>query len=735
MGLFDFPRIHFSGNVDINVPTINNAYYFPLTIYDQVRSIPFLPPRLYFETEEQITSVTPSIQPEIISDELNGYKYIEINTVQDIPTLRQWLQTKIQDDGNPLNKDYIAYYKKAETVWNDTEGTTLMGKVIGYWNMWGDMGVKMSEVNVTGVQTYANGVINSYNKDTPTPPIDITSMLNASVDFDTAPRSGTTTASMVETISSQSIYANIFCSNINFYNSENTSDIMMQGTPYRFSASIYGANRVPEWPAPGRGSARFVSSIPLEALQQDKSTALLNFFNNNKAYDGRQIKGIFVTFQTFEVFENRYDQDIYQENKEGFSNPAQATTVGSITPWYDGDMKTTITGRQLISLDQNPVNISGGFLINPVMTSLTILGPASAIFSVDFGNSWPEQMDPPFASFPAESPPAKRGDANFKTLDMGVLSFRLGSNASSEFYSVEVSSLANPRSSVFQKGCIFDIVLTDPIVIENIQNQLISVYLIYPPTTGTTPQRVLSESPYLIVSDQKGCYGEEGDLASDGYVVYDQNKESCILRIFEKGVPLSGTIPIYLAKWKAFEAANDPIKPAEVSGPFAFSDGQLAQLNGGKLQLDMDDNAIYYFIYENQYPKDTNGLPKVPPYAGAGYTIMDTGSFICLRVHKNKDTQYAKYYNPVNWGTTPPNFQIVYEEVFKLYDVVYPLMAFIHPFKEEIWNNPMMAGLVLQRTDPAIWNGILYMPKSRELSRSQRKLLEAWNRYLNTNHS
>jgi len=42
-----------------------------------------------------------------------------------------------------------------------------------------------------------------------------------------------------------------------------------------------------------------------------------------------------------------------------------------------------------------------------------------------------------------------------------------------------------------------------------------------------------------------------------------------------------------------------------------------------------------------------------------------------------------------------------------------------------------MAGLVLQRTDLSIWNDILYMPKSRELSGAQRELLKAWANYVN----
>jgi hypothetical protein len=57
-------------------------------------------------------------------------------------------------------------------------------------------------------------------------------------------------------------------------------------------------------------------------------------------------------------------------------------------------------------------------------------------------------------------------------------------------------------------------------------------------------------------------------------------------------------------------------------------------------------------------------------------------------------------------------------------------MGDIYPFKEEVWNNPTVARAVLQYTDPKMWSSIQYMPRSRELSTSQFKLLRAWANYI-----
>ena len=144
--------------------------------------------------------------------------------------------------------------------------------------------------------------------------------------------------------------------------------------------------------------------------------------------------------------------------------------------------------------------------------------------------------------------------------------------------------------------------------------------------------------------------------------------------------------------------------------------------------MEVTNNAVYYFVYHGLYPDD-----KIPDFTNdsGSYTIMDTGSFICMRIYPFID--YSRYTDPDHPEYSPPTFEVVYEEIFKLYDVVYPIMALKHPFTKEEWNNGTMAGAVLQRTDPKLWNDILYMPRSRELSGSQRKLLQAWaNNLLNT---
>lgn len=716
MGLLDFPRIHFSGKIDINVPTINNSYYFPLTMYDQTRSKAFLPPRLYFSDPAIPEKVKPTINPKIIHDVENGYWYIEVEPINTIDKLREWCRTPLGKDSKALDVAYNPYYEAADKDLGKVEGADLIGNPPGYWNMYGDMSVKMYDAKVAGVQTYQGGKVNTWTENNPSQTKEIGELLTCAFNLDTKPDSGISTAVIAETISSQSIYANIFCSSVNLFKETEPDQVFLQGKPFRFSAMIYGSWRVVNWLPAMAGSARWVSSIPMDSIPNSEQSKLISFFESQNNYDGRPLKGVFVSFSTFEVFENRYDPELYQP--EGIiKNPAQATTVGSISPWYEEDMKSAVSGRNLIALNTQPIFTNTGndgkipIQMTPAIASNRKLSETLSIFSVDMGNSWPELMDPPFQVDKVQ--PAKRGEATFETLNLGTLSFRTGPDSSSEFASIQVDPMNNPLSKVFAQGCLFDFVITDPATIDTIENEYIYVYALI----DGSEKLVLKESTYMILTDEKGLYGEEGDDPDEGYMSFSEQKQPCRLRIFQRGKPIVQPIEIYIAEYIVPEAANDPLKGPDNVWTQQVADKDIVHLVSNQIKI--KNTAVYYFVYKGQYPDDV-----IPTFTTSNYTIMDTGSFATLRVYPKKD--YDKYINPNHSEYAPPTFEVMYEEVFKLYDVVYPIMAEIHPFTKEAWENGIMAGMVKQRTNPSLWDDVLYMGRSRELSRSQRELILAW---------
>lgn len=722
MALFDFPRINFKGNADINVATINNAATFPLTIYDAVRSKPFLPPRLYFASIEIIKSVISDLNPTIHFDPLNQFYYIEILPVNTIEILRTWCMTPLCGTEQAIDIAYKPYYEKAQNEKSPIPHLPLVGQPPGYWNMYGDMGVYLSEVDAVGVQVcdQQNGEfkISNYTLESPSVPNDVFNILNTRLDFDSSPGNGISTASMCETISNQSVFAYVFCSIVNVTDRTNPDEVFLKGKPYRFSPMVYGNWKVLNWLPPMAASTRFCSAIPLDAIEGENSSPLVEFFNNNRAYDSRPLKGLFVSFTLEQVFENRYEPNRYL-TKGSTPNPALSTTIGTITPWYDGDMRSGVLGRHLTSFNaqyiyEKPYQQK----LTPAYSKLTPLPDGTSIFSIDMGNTWPEAMHPPFKM--GEFMPTKRDQVTFSTWNLGTLSIRYGQTQNTEFVNLSIHPYVNPLHSVHAKGSIFDFHIKDATIIEAIKNNLIQVYL--------DEKLVMSETTYLITSDTKGLYAENGDSPLGGYISYDDQRMPCQLRIFSKGNPVTEPISILMAETRAPEAGNDPPGGPQIIKRLNLKDQDAVNLSPD--QLSLTNNALYYFAYDGQYPNN-----EIPPFTKPNnyYTIMDTGAFVALRVHPHRD--YDQYLNPENWDTTPPDWDVVYEEVFKLYDVVYPKMSEIHPWDKDIWNNGYMAGLVLQRTNMNIWAEVLYMPKTRELSEAQRQLLKAWSDYLKTQNS
>ena len=709
MSLFDFPRINFSGNLAINVATINNTYYFPLTVYDAVNSVAFCPPRLYFSTIEKINEVSSSINPAIYYDSYNKYYYIEIETVNTPELIQKWCMTPISDcpDTNKFDFAYVPYYVAA---CKDLRSEPLLvGSCPGYWNMFGDMGMYFSDVGVTGVQVQDQGYnVQTYTNDSQNVPEDIAPLLTAKFDTDAQPGAGNTTSLLIETISNQSVYASVFTSNVNLYNDADKENPFLSGIPFRFAASIYNSWRVLNWWPPMAGSARFSSSIPMDQISDGDQSALMQFFTAN-TNDPRPIKGVYVSFCVTEVFEKRFDQSIYIE-KGIHENPAQCITVGTISPWYEEDLKAGIMGRQLISMNMATTG-PNNTLLAPAICQLKKINDNLAVFSIDMGNTIPEAISP------GGNKKIPREEATFDTFDYGTLFLTTTENIADSFAQIDVTPSATPRKRVHEIGGVFDKTITDPNTIKAIEDNYINVFL------KDNSTKVLSESPYMMGSDQKGLYVDQGDLPEDGYRSFSEVKEPCVIRIYQRGIPVTTPISVGIVKYDVPEAGNDSTGTYSVLNWVPLKDKDVAPLIC--TEAVWNDNAIFYFIYDNQYP---NNIP--PKFAEQNYTIMDTGSFVCLRVHQNKDLE--QYINQANWGTTPPTYEVVYENVFKLYDIVYPAMGLVHPFSKEQWNNGAMAGRTVQRTDPHYWNSILYMPRSRELSNNQRRLIQAWAAYLKT---
>jgi len=68
----------------------------------------------------------------------------------------------------------------------------------------------------------------------------------------------------------------------------------------------------------------------------------------------------------------------------------------------------------------------------------------------------------------------------------------------------------------------------------------------------------------------------------------------------------------------------------------------------------------------------------------------------------------------------------VFDTVFRTFFIMYPAMRFLEdPLRFQAWR-----GRICAVTDPVIFETAAYMPVTRSLSAGQRRILEAWNHYV-----
>ncbi|MCU1230168.1 MAG: hypothetical protein JWO97_3052, partial [Acidobacteria bacterium] len=138
----------------------------------------------------------------------------------------------------------------------------------------------------------------------------------------------------------------------------------------------------------------------------------------------------------------------------------------------------------------------------------------------------------------------------------------------------------------------------------------------------------------------------------------------------------------------------------------------------------------YLFTFTAQAPG------SVPP---AGYPPLSYSTFmnppwvtnapaISLRILPN-DEDFSRYYvepaGPEPVGNKQLTFEVLYAKVLRTYYLLYPVMnKFIDLSSEKAVKDNAQA--ILDATEKSLWMTTHYMPRTRDMSESRRKLLRAW---------
>ena len=487
MSQFDFPRIHFSGETSIDPATGNNNYFYPLVTYDPISATVVLPPRVYLDTEKDIATAKRTLPPSkanILYD-ANDNAYLEISDIRTSEDFKAWNICPL--GSYPKDSNYHRFY---ETINSINEQEPLTGNCPGYWNYYGTMNFECLSVKVHSIQLYQDqGIQTITEKD------DMlgtwAEILESSLDFEDP--SGKNRAVMIDVSPTLSLFSQVFSDQFNLKSGEAS---ILKSNPSKASLRQMNLKRITNDPTITGASGTFFGSIPLDQIDTEKSQTLLNFFNaystSNKAF-----KGLFYRYDLSRVREN---QSPDYTKLGANSNPAYARMIGTISPWYEGDMSSACIARQLIPREalENGPNLGLAFANYQAEHKL---------LNLDLIGSLPEEVA------------GKDFQKSFKKKSLGTLSLELETETDSLNIWNNDFNLAHGESQHFEdSGGIIDIDLSlNPGIITELEKGGY-LSLVQKTNPGDDIRVLLKENPYYFVSDQIGIYSDQNDPEEKGFL-------------------------------------------------------------------------------------------------------------------------------------------------------------------------------------------------------------------------
>lgn len=703
MSQFDFPRINFHGTALLDTPTANNGNYEPgLTMFDQNESEPFLPPRCYLP---QNYTYQPPPNVQILKDN-KGNDYVPISVIS-------------TDNYQPWATTPLGSFATDSLYWSLYTYLGLTGSNPGYWNYYGDLSMSLFNTQVTGITLpkATGGVVTYTPQNKAGCPSDLAALFGAELSFnnDYFSQGSRTSAYLCDADSIGQMCTQIFCGQAGLYKTDGQGNkvTFFCGTPVKSTARWMNLNKVLNYSdrsiIPMGGSACFYAMIELKE-GSDLSKMVLT-------YTGKQPNGLFMKLMIHEVYEVRepdYNNvptktihDLFGNQSGIPKNPAVVSVSGSITPWFDGDMKTSSISRLMKNNTQ--VTIDTSSIPQPVTKArnkLSVAGPVNLgpiqfihnqqlnLLSLDIINFINEYgTNPaPLAVYAGNNDiPAFQ---NFLSYNFGTftLMFKPDNGSSSQnIGSFDHNNNYNMQQLLATGGVI------DFAVIPGSDFSKGYFYLLLNSNTVSTEDNI------LITSDQMGNYAQQ-DQADNDYMSDGLPLIPCSLRVFYRGTPVLQNSPARVT----MQAIN--MRTGAIANTSNFP-----VYNGMPMNFPVNvDGCMTYAFVDAQSQIWDGTKPKLFQFA------MNT-SLVVLRTLES-DQQLAAYLS----GNSPITWEVVFNNVLKLFKVLYPVMDAVIPFTEANWSNPFILNKMLVLIKDSNWNQPMYMPVTRDLSAQQQQLLTMW---------
>ncbi|HVG21386.1 MAG TPA: hypothetical protein VNI02_20260, partial [Blastocatellia bacterium] len=407
--------------------------------------------------------------------------------------------------------------------------------------------------------------------------------------------------------------------------------------------------------------------------RDEKSPALLALLDSLK---DDKVKGLTVRLcfyfarPSFRTELNNSERELemarlYAEGQK-LENPAVGRMVGTIGPWYEGELASVTMGRLLI----------GREFVQRFGPATAVVDEARKVIALDFANTFPEQDETlEKADWGQVTLVVKDGDTEHKIDHV--------------FYDAHTYETT---SGVVEVSYASD-------VAGKLKDGRLAL------RSAKLDALILSETPYMIDSDDKCAYMELGEtLQFEIHALYlgrpDVDRVTMLDLAYEKDISTAEAVAIEVLMQIGYEVR--PARPVvEVQGPqsLLIAPGRPASFT---LKATATGSALIYCRADSSQPPDF----RYDFYVNVR-VLPDDAALVPA-----PDEQVA--------------FKRVYEEVLRYYQFMHPAMNLVFDLSNEDHWTPRWAKRVLERIDPAVKDRYKYMPRSRDMSRGRRALLERW---------
>lgn len=577
---------------------------------------------------------------------------------------------------------FIAWAQKAQTFNTSAPGKTQQ-IIPAEWNYYGDMSSKV-QAKVIGVQTGPDGVSCE-----PDDNVELTSLIGADLSF-----SG---GHFTDVNSEGSPPATQFF--IDSLTLAKGGQTFLSGTASKGACQWLNFYRNINLTADG-GAGGYVYHV----IRKQKGTTIAI-----PGFEDSKIVGVIFRYYLYFIQigerSNSGIEALYEQKK---TNPATLQIVGTFAPLFANEkILTGPTGRLMVSNTTQiptPKGTKNNGNKGPDDNLLIALAPAvlarkGDIVSADFVGTFPEYF---------------QAGANPK-FDFGPVSLVASSGAGTTVIGpVEYADAAAGD----RKGWIFDFDISSNQDAQKALTDGDAVFKLVHASHGD----VLEETDHYFVSNQQAIYAEQFGSGTDFW--NQASVEHATIAVYHRGQELTADKcpPITLWQYRSIpmqapgnaEPISTDFRPGE---PIAVDSSQPG-------------NFLFTFTINGAdnpapagYPPASYSTFMFPPY-------LTNSPSISLRILPNGE-DFSKYYvspdadEPV--GNALLTFAVVYRHVLRTYYLLYPAMNQIFPLNDE-QQVAKYAQKILQVTEPSLWMSIHYMPRTRDMSASRRKLLRAWCR-------